>query len=564
MSLEFIKKGYGKQSLEKAERQQSQLRYFLVSDVQEDFNHDYFSNFVERKHYTNDQFLNFAKNVLKEDNFLSFAKYLRNPNPSSKLIDTRVKEPLSRVFFSEDSYFNYVIKGKNVDYPTELDDEFDERLFEAVLFRHNDIIIHDLEDVNTPFRRFLGIDKVVSIEIEINEIKRIAYTAKVFVDGKERLGYVYMDSENYQFWEKETDELLVSEPHDLGSCPATFVSKDCFDNDPIVRKSIFSYLRSDLEEYVFLKTLQKMVEPNGSIPIIVKIESKELTDGSDDFDTNNNEPMSVEQLGSQVPKEPRSRTTSKGSVMQAGTEITVPAIEKTDGSIDTDLARNFITYYRMPVDSLKYLNERIKEIEKEIVTSSIGDYSEGVEGSMNEKQIQKTFVSKEDKLRWVSNTMSWARQYSDRVMLGLKYGPQNIKADTFYGSDFFWETPEKLFEMFQTAPNSIERKNILIRLTKRRNLYNREKKKKETILYQIMPYACDKDFELANDKGIVSDDLFELQSRFYHYINLFEAEFGSIVSFWDSLGENDSQKIVLLNKLLLNLISNGKEVNGTS
>jgi len=563
MSLDFIKEGKGRKSLEKAERQQDQLRYFLVSDVQEDFNEDYFHNYIQRKHYNDDQFLNYAKNVLKEDNFLSFAKYYRNPNPSSKLIDSRVKEPLSRVFFSEDSYFNYIINGRDVDYPAELDDDFDERLFDAVLFRHNDIIIHDVKGVNNPYRFFLCIDKVVSIHVELNDIEKIAYTAQVEINGEKITGYAYLDSVSYKFYEVDNEIPLMDVPHDLGICPATFVSKDRFDNDPIVRKSIFSYLRGDLEEYVFLKTLQKMVEPNGSIPITVKIESKEITDGSDDFDANNGEPMSVDQLGSQVPREARSRTTNKGSVMQAGTEITVPAIEKTDGSIDTDLAKNFITFFYIPVEALKYLNDRIGEIEKEIVTSSIGDYSEGVEGSMNEKQIQKTFVSKEDKLRWLSNTMSWARMKSDKMILALKHGSEKVKVDAFYGSDFFWETPEKLFKMFVDAPNSIERKSILIRLTKRRNIFNREKKKRDTILYQIMPYACDKDFQMAIDRQVVDDLDFELQSRFHYYINLFEAEYGSIVAFWEGLGDNDAQKIVLLNQLLIKLIKNGKEVSST-
>lgn len=560
MSYDFIKAQHGKYSLHKAERQQKQLRYFLTSEIQEDFNIDYFEHYLERKNYTDDQFLNFAKNVLKEKNFLSFAKYLRNPNPSSKLIDSRVKEPLSRVFFSEDSYFNYIINGKDVDYPIELDDNFDERLFDAVLFRHNDIIIHDLKGVNEPFREFMCISKVVSIKTYLGNIKKLAYASKVEINDEDVYGYTYIDNQYYRFYKKGEETPLIETTHDLGMCPATFVSKDFFDNDEIVRKSIFSYLRADLEEYVFLKTIQKMTEPNGAIPIITKLKTNEVINGGgDDFDANDHEPMSAEQMGSKVATEARSATTRKGSVMQAGTEVEVPVVERNDGSIDMELVKNFINFFRTPVDSLKYLNDRIKEIEREIVTSSIGDYSEGNEGSMNEKQIQKTFVSKEDKLRWLSNTMSQARQKSDKALLGLKYGPNAVKVDAFYGSDFFWETPEKLFEMYKSAPNGIERKNLLIRLAKRRNLHNKEKKKKETILYMLMPYACDKDWEIALAQNIVSDETKELQTRFYHYITLFEAEYGDIVSFWDSMQVSDSKKLVILNEFLLNILKNEQQ-----
>jgi len=551
--------GKGRASIEKAQRQQEQLRYFLTSDVQENFNEDYFRNYIDRKHYTSDQFLNWVKNVLKTDNFKSFAKHLRFPNSSSKLVDSRIKEPLSRVFFSEDSYFNYIIKGKQVDHPSELKDDFDERLFDAVLFRHNDILIHDLRGVNDPYRTFIGIDKVVAIDVELNEIKKIAYTSKTVIGGDEKIGHTYIDDVSYKFYEGDNEVPLIDEPHDLGVCPAVFVSKDRFDDDPIVRKSIFSYIRPDFEEYVFLKTLQRMVEPNGAIPITVKIKTNEVTGESDDIDTEGT-PMSLEELSSQQ-AHIRSQTSKKGSIMQAGSEITVPAIEKTDGAIDVDLAKNFVTFYRMPVESLNYINDRIKEIEREIVTASIGDYSEGNEGSMNEKQIQKTFVSKEDKLRWLSNTMSWTRNHSDKMLLCLKYGPDRVLVDSFYGSDFFWETPEKLFEMFKTSPNSIERKNILIRLAKRRNLFNIEKKRKETILYQIMPYASDKDFETALEKEMVNKETIELQTRFYYYINLFEARFGSIVAFWNGMPANDAEKIISLNKLLKNLIKDGKQAS---
>ena len=137
MSKEFIQDRVNGLSLDTAKRQQTQLSYFLTSEVQEDIRYDYFEKFANSKHYTNDVFLNWVKLVLKNENFLTFAKYFRNPNPSSKLINTRIKEPLSRVFFSEDSYFNYVINGENVDYPEELKQDFQEKLLVGVIGNHN-------------------------------------------------------------------------------------------------------------------------------------------------------------------------------------------------------------------------------------------------------------------------------------------------------------------------------------------------------------------------------------------------------------------------------------------
>jgi hypothetical protein len=566
MSKKFIEGKYGHNSLDLASRQQKQLSYFLTSEIQEEQRVDYFEKFANSKYYTGDVFLDWVKGVLKHDNFLSFYKYFRNPNPSSKLINTRVKEPLSRVFFSEDSYFNYLVNGQDVEYPIELEDDFQEKLFETVLFRHNDIIVHDLFDTNEPYRKFVGIDKVVSIHINEHGkdfIEKIAYTAEVYINEEKVIGYAYLDADKYEFYTKDY-ELLISEPHDYEQCPATFAVQKNFDTDPIVKLSVFSHLRGDLEEYCFLKTLQRMTNANGVVPIVTKIKTKEMTDDGEDFDHSPGEPTSISQMGSQVSREARGTAgNGKGTLLQPGTIIEVPAIEKTDGGMDMELAKNFLNFFYAPTEALKYLNERIKELESTIITDSIGDYSEGNEASMTELQASKGFVSREDKLRWLSNTMSFSRMLSDKMMLALKYGKDSINVDIFYGSDFFMETQAKLYEMFKIAPNSIERKNILTRLAQRRNMFNKEKSKREVILYKLMPYASDKDFELAVDKDRVDDDIFEFQSRFMYWISKFEATYGNIATFWNDTEGSESEKTILLNNLIFNLIQtqDGKEAS---
>ncbi len=563
MAKEFIEAKVGSNSLDIAVRQQQQLSYLTTSEIQENIRVDYFEKYIDKKYYTNDDFLNWIKNIFKTNNFLSFAKYFRKPNPSSKLINARIKEPLSRVFFSEDSYFNYIINGEDVEHPPQLDDGFQERLFNSVIFNHNDIIVHDLFDVNQPFRFFLDIERVVAIEVIRKRITQLAFSALTFIDGEEVKGYVYINSEVYAFYNIEI-ELLFEEPHDLGECPATFVVDDDFDKDPIVKKSIFSYLRSDLEEYTFLKTLQKMTDANGAIPIVTKLKTKELTDSGSDFDAKENEPMSVEQLGSQTSTEVRASAGSAGQdVLQPGNIITIDAIQKEDGSVDMELAKNFLTFHYTPVEALNYLNTRLKEIEQNIITSAIGDYSEGNEASMTELQVSKGYVSKEDKLRWMSKTMSLARQTSDWMMLSLAHGRDQIKVDTFFGSDFFLETQSKIYDMFKKSPNSIERTNLLIRLSQRRNMFNREKSQREVILYKILPYSSDEDFKISVDNEKVDDTTFELQTRFSYWIARFEAFFGNVTPFWNGLNNEEAEKIIIMNDLITNLIQtqNGKEAN---
>lgn len=570
MSKEFIEAKYNSNSLDVAVRQYKQLSYFLQSQVSEDVRSDYFDKYVNRGFYDNDVFLNFVKSVMKPDNFLSFAKFYRNPNPSSKLINTRIKETLSRVFSSEDSYFNYVINDQQVYFPKELDDNFQDRLFDAVLFRYNDIIVHDLSENNTPYREFVSIKNVVSIKIIHDKISQIAYSASAEINGKEVVGYAYIDNEKYCFFSKDKKTLLKTEPHDLGFCPANFVVNKRFANDPVVKESSFSYLKANFEEYCFLKTLQRVVDASGTLPIIVKTETNEKSDNFEDFDSRGSTPMSIDQLGGQVSKEARSTAGSgagAGSALQALSVIETPLMTDNDGKVDTDFNKNFLVFHHAPIEALKFLDERIKSVERDIVISCVGDFSEGTaKGSKSDTEIKSSdIVAKQDKLRFLSNTLSTSRGLSDKVMLSLAYGKDNVKSDVFYGSDFFLETLDTLYDMLSKSTNAIERKNILIKIAKSRNIYNKEKSNREVLLYKLMPYTTDKDFELAINSQRVSDINFEYQSRFSYWVSMFESMYGNILTFSYNLGmASESDKIILINNLIIDLINtntNFKQIN---
>ena len=455
MSKEFIQKKKNSESLTKAVRQYKQLSYLTTSKIADDFDIQYFKDYSLRDHYTDDLFLNWVKGVLKDANFLSFVKYYQNPNPSASLIQNKVKEPLSRVFFSGDSHFNYVVNGKLEKCPYELEDGFEKDLFYAVLFNYNDVVVHDLSEANKPFREIVGIDKVVSIETDKKRIKKIAYTAKAVINSEEVYGYAYIDEEKYSFYNKEI-ELLTTNPHDLGFCPANFVSELGFDGDSVAKESFFSYQKGDLIQYCFLKTIQRMIDVNGTTPIVVIPKTDKITTASNDFDNRSGEPMSVDQIGSQVPKEMRQTKTgsSNSGVLQGGTVLEIP-VHLTEEGVDMDFIKNFITFHYTPVESLEFLEERIKKLESNILISAIGDASESKtpEGSKSDSEIRSvTVVSKQDKLRALSNAMTYCRKLSDMTMLSLAYGKDNVEVDVFYGSDFFWKQKKTCTQCFNLRP----------------------------------------------------------------------------------------------------------------
>lgn len=557
MPKEFIEKRVGNASIVEARRQQAQLSYFTQSFIQKDITSEYYVQWAQRKYRTEDIFLNWVKTVFRTDNFLSFFKYFRFPVSSASLVNDTIRPQLERVFFAEDSFFKYTISGNEVQEPEELDiDEFNIWMFNALLFRHNDILVTDLKGINDPFRSLVSIDNVLAILSHRSIIHKLAYSATVPIvtDGVEELvdGILFMDDKQYIFYDKNLEKILLLVPHDLGECPADYISKDPFSDDDIIRKSIFSYIREQFEEYVFLKTLQRMTDPNGAIPIITKIKAKEKENRDIKGETSK-EPFQDQIIGGQT-AEFGTEVAGSNSPVQTGTIHNIPKILKEDGSIDMELVKNYITFHFTPTAPLQYIDDRIKDIKANIITTILGDFTEQNQAAKNELQVAGSFFNKQDRLRGVSMELSRIRQRSDFKMLALAHGRDNVTNEAFYGSDFFLETQNELFKLFKESPNVIERKNLLIRLTRNKNRFNPDRADRTVILYELMPYISDADFNTAIAKQAIDPVTFQYQSRFNYWIGIFEAQFGDILIFWNNAKGTDAEKLVLLNNLIINII----------
>ena len=567
MPRNFIQSKHSSNDLNIAVRQQNQLSYFTESKVQDDVQISYIKQWAERNYQGNDYFLNFVKSVFKTENFLLIYKYLRHPLPSARLVNDKIKTPLGRVFFSEDSFFKYEINGELVKMPKSLDSkEFNSQMFNALLFRHNDICVIDLKDINSPYKSIISIENVIAIDSYNSVIKKIAYSAEVKVDGENKKGVLYIDDSSYQFFEKsENGELsekpTLNVPHDLGRCPADYISLEPFSSESdIVRKSIFSYVREELEEFVFLKTMQRMVEPNGAIPIVTQLDTGVVNENKDGVGQDG-EPMSLEQLKNQSP-EVKGGVDSPDSSMQTGTRVKVPMVLKEDGSVDMDVVTNYLNFFYIPTEALNYLNDRIKEVRASIISNVIGDYSEGStpEGSKSDSEINKvTIVSRQDKLRDLSMQLSRIRTRSDYNFLGLQYGKENVSNEAFYGSDFFLDTQESIYKMIKTAPNPIEEKSLLIKSARNRNRFNEDNFTREYILYHLIPYGNVDSFNSAVNQKMIGEITFQYQTRFNYWITLFEARYGDILTFWTNNGGTEFEKVFLINSLILIIIRDNYE-----
>jgi len=559
MSVEFVKERHGSRGLFVAKRQQKQLSFFTQSKVQDDITQSQMQTWAQKKYATDDYFSTWVKNIFKEDNFITFYKYMRYPLPSARLVNDEIMPQLRRIFTAEDAYRRYTRNGTPIAAPEELEyDKFVQDVFNAYLFEHNSIILTDLKGINTPFREFISIDKVIAIDAEYDCIKKVAFIAEMEMeDGEEIHGYLYVDDKAYIFYDKEYREIRYT-PHDLGECPADFVSPEPFggDEEKTARKSIFSYTREQMEEYVFLHTLLKMTEPNGAIPVTTMLQSKQTNNPSGaDKKKLPMQPMGAYEIGAQQAYTFSTTSANQESELQTGTIIKVSPIKDANGKLDMSIITDYMKFHYIPTECLEYMKKRIVEVKDDIIASVVGQFKDNVDVAKNDAQIFTGLTHKQDNLQRLAMNLSKTITKSDFKFMAMAYGRDNVTVDIFFGTDFFLESTDKLLESLAKSPNPVESKAILERINKNKYRNNPSMAKRMSIIYKILPFSTDKDLAVALEQNLVDETTKDLYLRINYWIDMFEAEYGDIVAFWDeNASSSEKQKIVLITNLITSQI----------
>ena len=543
--------------LEKAKKHQKYIQLFIETYLSTDelnyVSGDKIASSVIDKFYnTNNPFSVWLQGWMRKDNLRSFLKYLRMPFPTVSLVQDEVEPQLRKVFDSQNSSFEYDFKSESTlnDALKYIDEKgYNEfvknKLFDELFYRHNSILVTDMDsDVeNEPVRLFVDISKVVSIDLKKgkDEIEWLIWKdyGKVLIDNVEYKGELYymFDSENYEVYYQQDDKYILVEqiPHDLGKCPAIFVSPKQLNSDSrIVRKNIFFSNKLDkLEEYVLYRTLLKMTGVNGAFPIIsmykpnkkpcgFKTENGSVCNGGIIY--NNNKVT----LDGNEPKRCPSCNKNDFSV-QPGTIVglPIPVPPKNTDPKDfkpIDLNANFIKFHHTPVDILNWLENYVKELESDIYYSLVGkDKSEINKEAVNEKQVESQNETFRNNLIRLSNILSIVRQEADSQSLRLRYGDKFLKASINYGDSFLINTEKSMYEMKTLSQNPVDKKDIQEQIIATKFKNNDKEKNRQLILFNLLPYATVDDDNFMKYLDSFGSESIELRLNFNKYIEQLEA-----------------------------------------
>lgn len=512
-------------------------------------------------------FINWVKGWMRKENFASYMKYLRHPLPTASLIQDDIVPELKKVFDATNSYYDYTFTSNSSKLSSaELIDSYDgfykNEVFKRLINNHNSIVITDYLDNKKPYRYFVDISNVLAIRSTIDgKIKQIAFKG-INKDGQKR--YFYYTDEFYSVYTKKDEKYIFESQnnHDIGLCPADFISVEPLNNKSFVtRKSIFSNLKEKFENYVNYYTLQKMCIPNGALPVIThykknnKACNSQFENGTRCVEGHLSGENGVLGNKDNLVKCP---VCNSNTVIQAGTVIGMPVPKfGENGEKPVDLNANFVKFHYIPVDILTWIDNFVDKKYSEIKYQLVGKGNEDSNGqAKNKDQISRGNQTLENTLIELSAKLSELQTSLDSKSLTIAFGKAFKKAYIDKGTDFYLETEFELRDSLAKSIDPIDKENIISRINYSVYKNNPNELLRNEILYKLLPYSTITDSEFIPMQGI-DLKLRELRLNFSYYVDLFESQFGDINIFMNEYfveNTSDIKKLNTARTLLNNLI----------
>lgn len=511
-------------------------------------------------------FLDWVDSLLPKDKARVFKSLFRFP-VSTVNLTTRIYQELERVFDSKDANFEYEFEDPDLqkdwaDYQQYKLDEprvWRTKGWEQMRAYINSVLVVDLPEEQTtdkpePYFYWLDIRHVIDYHADKDGgIKWI-----VFNQGSDRIAVI--DDEKYRAFEKNEDgslgPLKAEAPHDLGYCPSRFFWTTRLNkNSAAVKRSPLSVQLTDLDWLLFFETSKKHLDLYAPYPIYTTYEAScdyesEHGDFCDGGFIRNQRGVYVHTSANGLSLCP---VCKEKKIVGVGSLVEVPAPQHKE---DPDL-RNPINVVTVDKNSLDYNVAEVDRLKNNIYISAIGQGADSVQReSINEKQVDASFESREAVLNSLKGNLEEARKFVDDTICRLRYGADYLGSSISYGTEFYLYSVEDLNNQYQEAKkagasetrlNAIE-EEILDTEYKT----NPSKLKRIKLLKQLEPYrhyTLDELIKLS-DKNLLDQDELAIKINFTRFVDRFERENNMDIVSWGSLTTLDQKVKTIKNKFV--------------
>ena len=464
--------------------------------------------------------------LLASDKFDRVKQLIKAPIQTVELTES-IYSRLFRIFYSQDSFFNYRFTDDS------LEDDWEEfresKFWPTIGFQAMQTAIDSVWVIDLPSEQFTEFpqprNKLIDIE-DVIDIKNDEYNNCIYVIFQ--LGdwiYVY-DDEFFRVYGVNggviTSLPIAEVPHDLGYTPARMMwSERLRSNNLINKEAPITKELTDLDWLLFHMTSKRYMDLANAYPITV---TYSLDNDYEDDDLTENEQRTD------------GKKPSGSNLVGAGSHIVGKAPNSTEEH--DPLQYGPVKVISPDVNTLEWhVKEEIRLIDK-IFKAVVGvDQESRNDAAKNEMQIDSAFESQKSVLFRVKKNFEVIHKFADSTICRLRYGERFIDCDIDYGTNFFLKGVDDLQEELQSAKDTGASDAILESISD--NILNtryRDDDKSITranILNDLDPLpnrTLKEAIELFKEGGIDKIN-FIIKSNLLSFVRRFERENTGVVNF---------------------------------
>lgn len=579
---EVAKKLPFSQEIGKAQRQQAYYQYLVETQTENSTESSYTDKISKSVYQYSNPLSNWIKTQFKEENFIKLSKYIRHPNPVSKIIKNEAIPDLKKVFDAQDPSFFYEfttpeLKENAMQYYSEMGGEefFRKEFFEEYIYRYNSLLIEDVRVENEPYYTFVNINQLKAIDFFPDDsIKFIYFVEEKKIETEngefDEIHYLY-DSQSYRVYVKKDNNFIeqANELHDLGKTPAHWIARKLNSDSIVQRANLIVPFQQDLETFIFNYALFQRLKVNGGYPAGSHYAEKKKPCGRQ-FNPNKvcRDGYLYDPKGGTFYGAYGEGKTSQDRLMcdcQRPTPLEagyVAAHRPPTEPGATDLHQNgFIKFYFVPVEVMEWWEKYLDNfLTKNFLAVLLGRPGQENGQAKNRDQVRSIRERLENTVRDLSEHISSIRQKGDTNIFNLRYGSGRLTDSSInYGTIFYFQTENELIDLKEKSTDPLERSEYQDRIDTIRFRTNPRKLERKRILRALMPYSDtpDDDFSTLVQNGRVSDQDAELRYNFTRYITELEGSISDIMTFVSMMSEEMSfaAKIEQVRQMLILLVS---------
>lgn len=511
---------------------------------------------MDSEELCNEVYWDYLKETIKtrsEKKFGRVSQFMRFPLPTVQITDSILND-FYKVFEGKNRYFNESsnndIQGLTEWIKQNRPQEWIENQAKEI-FKNKpcSFVVVDRDEKGSPY--FINVDSSRLIDAKfVKNTKDGSLEYIIFIHSVESnqgsdeviIKYSLYDDETYFVFSKSSKSdsySLVSEnKHSLGYCPArAFIKEASNTKNQFKRKSVFGQSVSKLEDWTIFDIFRNYMDHYAPFPITEapkrKCANPKCKDGV----------IIDEEIIDRTSGEKQQKIT-KCQVCQHESDLIGPGTHikiKLQTSKDAEDGSGKFKMHFPETDKMKYIPEKLDDLELEVRYKSVGYSSVLTKESINELQVKGSFASMESVLLRNKVILDSIYKWTVKTVAKLLYPNYQVSVEGNYGTEFYLISEDELQQRFEKAKAiglpKAELMMIYSQLIDTKYKGNPVKILRSKMLMDLdpMPFITEEQAISMFEKKVIDKSELSFKINFYKFVSRFERENSIITDFGQDL-----------------------------